>query len=113
VDSYPTVVNEQSFDREVLQHSRPVIVAFSSRTCPACAALDSEFARAAASHRGGVKFAKVLLQDAAPLFDQYRITATPTLLLYRGGVEVARQLGALSAPQLLAWLTQHALRTAA
>ena len=38
------------------------------------------------------------------------IRSIPTLILLKGGVEVARQSGALPLPQLLGWLRQQAVR---
>ncbi len=94
-------------------HSRPVVVNFASRTCAACAALEPEYERAAMMDYAGVKFAKVIAQDVPALFDRYQITATPTLILFRGGVEIARQRGAMRAEQLLSWINQQAVRAAA
>jgi len=113
LDRTTYVVNEGSFEREVLMHSRPVVVSFTSRTCPACAALEPEYERATRMDYSGVKFVRVMLQDSAELFNRHRITATPTLLLFRGGVEVSRQVGAVTAEQLLSWLNQQAAKAAA
>ncbi len=113
VDRRPITANEQAFEREVLLHSRPVLVSFTSRTCPACAALEPEFERAASMDYSGTKFVRVVLQDSLSLFDRYRITATPTLILFRGGVEIGRQLGVMRAEQLLSWITQQTVRAAA
>ncbi len=107
------IVNEASFDREVLQHSRPVVVAFSSRTCGACAMYDPEFGGVRQQDSSGTKFAKVLAEDSPGLFARYQVAATPTTVLLRGGVEVAWQQGAVTAYELLSWLQSHALPEAA
>ncbi len=106
------IVNEASFDREVLQHSRPVVVDFSSRTCGACAKYDPEFARALDQDFTGTKFAKVLAQEAPALFSRYQVAATPTTILFRGGVEIARQQGALSGYELLSWMRRNVAEAA-
>ena len=55
------------------------------------------------------RFALLLVNQAeAPLTVQrLNVRATPTLLLYRDGVELARRSGALLESQIAAWLTRE------
>jgi len=98
-------LNVESFDREVLQEAAPVLVDFWSRTCPHCLHLGPEFEQAAAGAEGRVKFAKLCVQDnAMPVFSQYQVMGVPTMILFRGGKEVARRSGAATSQDILAWL---------
>ena len=103
---FPMNVNAESFDREVLGHSRPVLADFWSPTCGHCARFNPEFDAAAEAADGQAKFVKVSAQEAMPLFQRFGVQATPTTLLFRGGVEVARRPGYIAKADLLAWMTQ-------
>ncbi len=39
--------------------------------------------------------------------DQYKVQGIPTLILFRGGREIARHEGAIARPQLQAFLDAH------
>ena len=59
-----------------------------------------------------VRFAKVD-SDATPAASaRHNIRSIPTLILFKGGAELARMSGALPAAQLVAWVQQQ-LRSAA
>ncbi len=102
----PLGVNAESFEREVLDYSRPVVVDFWSLTCGHCARYNPEFEAAAQDAGGPVKFAKVSADDGLSLFQRYGITATPTTIVFRGGIEIARRPGYMTKDELLAWLRQ-------
>ncbi len=102
----PLGVNQESFAREVLDYSRPVAVAFWSQTCGHCMRYNPEFEAAAQEAGGPVRFAKVAAQEAAPLFQRFGVTATPTTIVFRGGVEIARRPGYMTKDELLVWLRQ-------
>jgi thioredoxin 2 len=62
------------------------------------------FAAAAARLGPGVRFAKVDTEANQALAARHAIRSIPTLILFCGGKEVARQAGALSTEQIDAWL---------
>jgi thioredoxin 2 len=64
------------------------------------------FAQAAAQ-TPGVRFAKVDTDASPRASADQQIRSIPTLVLYRGGREVARQSGAMSAGDLTRWLQQR------
>ena len=62
---------------------------------------------AAAQQLPEVRFAKVD-SDAAPAAGaRHQIRSIPTLILFKSGVEAARQSGAVPTAQLLSWIRQH------
>jgi thioredoxin 2 len=61
---------------------------------------------AAAARRPGVRFAKLDTEANQALAARYGIRSIPTLILFQGGREVARQSGALSAEQIDTWLVR-------
>jgi thioredoxin 2 len=82
-----------------------IIVDFWAAWCGPCKTMAPHFANAA-SHLPDVRFVKVD-SDAAPVASaRYKIRGIPTLILFKGGTEVARQSGVMPATQLVAWIKQ-------
>ena len=64
-------------------------------------------AQAAAQLQGRCRLSKLDSEANPQLSAEMGIRSIPTLILLKGGVEVARQSGALPLPQLLGWLRQQ------
>jgi thioredoxin 2 len=65
------------------------------------------FEQAAAELEPEVRLIKVDSDAAPELLQRYAIQSIPTLMLVHHGGEVARQSGAVSLPQLLAWARER------
>jgi len=94
------VRNGNAFDA-LTQHSPlPVLVDFWATWCGPCKMVAPELVKVAAEGAGRWLIAKVNTEETPTLAQRFRISAIPTLVLFQGGREVARQAGALSAPAI-------------
>lgn len=104
----PVELTDQSFDKFVRSNDLPVVVDFWADWCGPCKMMAPVFAQAAREQRTRVRFAK-LDTDANPgIAQRYAIRSIPSLLLFKGGAEADRAVGALDAGRLRQWLSRHA-----
>lgn len=102
----PVALTTQSFQRHIKSNDIPVVVDFWAEWCGPCKMMAPEFAKAASEMEPQARFAKVDTEAEQSIAAQFGIRSIPTLIIYKGGKEVARQAGAMPAEQLKAWVRQ-------
>lgn len=102
----PIALDDNSLQRFVNNEDLPLLVDFWAEWCGPCKIMAPIFKEAAAQ-RSDVRFAKVDTETATQSSQRYAIRSIPTLILFHGGREIARQSGAMPAAQLLQWINQQ------
>ncbi len=91
----PMDVTDESFSREVLQSPGVVLVDCWAPWCAPCKMVAPIMDDLAAKYAGGVRIAKLNVDDNPATSSQYDIRNIPTMLLFHEGKLVDRVIGAL------------------
>ena len=89
----PFEVSDQEFETKVLKADQPVLVDFWAPWCGPCRAVAPIVEQLATEYEGKVLFAKLNTDDNQQTAMKFGVMAIPTLLMFRGGNEVARIIG--------------------
>ena len=94
-------ITEQSFETEVIAASVPVLVDFTATWCAPCRALAPILEKVAELGRDQVKVVTVNGEDCPSIAIRLGVKAYPTVIVFRGGKEVARHVGLTTKEKLL------------
>ena len=101
-------VNDTSFEKEVLQSESPVLVDFWAEWCAPCRVMLPAVEAVAGEYKETAKVVKLNVDDNPATSQRYGIKGIPTLILFKGGKEEERVVGATSRESLARVVGKHA-----
>ena len=95
------VVTESTFDTEVLQSSKPVVVDYWAEWCGPCRMVSPVLEEIASEHADKIDVVKLNIEENPQTAQKYNIMLIPTLDVFSGGEVVKQVVGAKSKSALL------------
>ena len=99
-------VTDETFEAEVLNSDKTIMVDFWAEWCGPCRAVSPILDQIAAEHSDKLEIVKLNVDDNPQTAMKYRITSIPAMKVYRGGEVVKTVIGAKPKPALEADLAE-------
>ena len=100
-------VTDGTFEKDVLQAGKPVLVDFWAEWCAPCRMLAPTIDAIAEQFGDSAGVVKVNVDDNTSTAQRYGIKGIPTLILFSGGKEVERVVGATSKESISKMISKH------
>lgn len=98
--------SDKSFQKLIAKSPLPVVVDVWAQWCGPCRAFAPTFKDASAKFAGKVVFVKLDSEKNQKTASQLSIRSIPTILVFKNGLEVMRQSGAMQSDHFGQWLEQ-------
>lgn len=99
--------SDTSFDADVLQSDKPVLLDFWAEWCGPCKAIAPTLDELAAAYEGKLQIVKMNIDENRATPARFGIRGIPTLMVFKDGQQVATKVGALTKAQIAALVDQH------
>ena len=94
-------INGESFNNQVLESTKPVLVDFSATWCLPCKMLAPVLEEINSDENKNFDIVKVDIDDDIDLAKKYGVMSVPTMILFKDGKEVQRLVGLRQKKQIL------------
>jgi len=100
-------VSDSNFETDVLQSDRPVPVDFWAAWCAPCRMLAPTVEAVAEKYANNARVFKLNVDENPSVSQRYGIKGIPTLILFKGGKEEERVVGATSKEAIARMIDKH------
>ena len=104
-------VSDSSFEQDVLSAAQPVLVDFWAEWCAPCRMLAPTVDAVAEKYADTARVVKLNVDDNPTVSQKYGIKGIPTLILFKGGKEEERIVGATSKEAISRMIEKHVSAT--
>jgi len=102
-----THVSKETFDSDVINSERPVLVDYWAEWCGPCKMIAPILDEIAVEYGDRIRICKVNVDENQDTAARFAVRGIPTLMLFKNGEVEATKVGALSKSQLAAFLDSH------
>ena len=100
-------ITDASFEADVLQAGKPVVVDFWAEWCGPCKMIAPILDEVATSYEGKLQITKMNVDENRDIPAKFGIRGIPTLMIFKSGQLAATKVGAMSKSQLTAFIDQQ------
>ena len=107
MNEHVTEVSDSSFEKDVLQSAKPVLVDFWAAWCAPCRMLEPTVDAIAEKYAATASVVKVNVDENPSISQRFGIKGIPTLILFKAGKEEERVVGATSKEAISRMIDKH------
>ncbi len=100
-------ISDSSFEADVLQSDKPVLVDYWAEWCGPCKMIAPILDEVSGTYDGKLQIAKMNVDENREIPAKFGIRGIPTLMLFKNGQLAATKVGAMSKAQLTAFIDQQ------
>jgi thioredoxin 1 len=86
-------ITQENFEKEVAKSDKPVMIDFWAPWCMPCKIIAPHVDKIADEMKDAVKVCKCNVDDAPEVATDHSVLNIPTIIIFKGGAEVARMIG--------------------